>query len=248
MRFRTKIMVSAGVLFAAALASAQPPERGRGKGPAPKSSDADPAVARTMNPVVTRMMAFDKNNDGKLTKEEVTDERLHRLFDRADADKDGTVTKEELTALTARELAGRDGPGGPGGGPGGPGGPGGRGRGGPGFPGGRGGPGGPGGFGRGGFGGPPQPGQVLPPFLRETLNLTAEQQKQVEELQKDVDARLDKILTDEQKQRLREMRGRGGRPGFEGGRPGGGRPGGDRPGRGGRPDRPGGDRPARVRR
>src|SRR5947209_19758730 len=34
--------------------------------------------------------------------------------------------------------------------------------------------GGPGG-GRGGFGGPPQPGQILPPFLLDRLNLTAEQ-------------------------------------------------------------------------
>ena len=45
------------------------------------------------------MMAFDKDKDGKLTKAEVSDERLHRLFDRADADKDGFVTKQELTAL-----------------------------------------------------------------------------------------------------------------------------------------------------
>ena len=69
------------------------------------------------------MMAFDKNGDGKLTKSEVTDERLHRLFDRADADKDGSVTKAELTALEAKESGSfRGGPGGfgPPGGPGGP--------------------------------------------------------------------------------------------------------------------------------
>ena len=50
-------------------------------------------------------MAFDKNKDGKLTKDEITDPRLHRLFDRADADKDGVVTREELIALAAQLQA-----------------------------------------------------------------------------------------------------------------------------------------------
>lgn len=96
--------------------------------------------------------------------------------------------------------------------------------------GGRGGPGGPGGFGgpgrggRGGFGGPPQPGQILPTFLQERLNLTAEQKKQLEELQKTTDGKLAKILTDEQQKQLKERPegpgrggfGRGGRGGFGG--------------------------------
>jgi len=64
---------------------------------------------------VDRMMSFDKNKDGKLTKSEITDDRLLRLFDRADADKDGTVTKQELTALAEREPSAP--PGGPGFGP-----------------------------------------------------------------------------------------------------------------------------------
>jgi Spy/CpxP family protein refolding chaperone len=57
------------------------------------------------------------------------------------------------------------------------------------------------------------------------LNLTAEQKKQLEELQKEVDGRLAKILTEEQRKQLQEMRpGPGGRgpgrpPGGEGGRP-----------------------------
>src|SRR5207248_7884756 len=92
------------------------------------------------SPLVIRMMAFDKNKDGKLTRDEVTDERLHRLFDRADANGDGVVTVEELTALAAKIDAeqgpARGGPGGFGGGGFGGGGPGG------------------GGFGGGGSGGP----------------------------------------------------------------------------------------------
>jgi hypothetical protein len=48
------------------------------------------------------------------------------------------------------------------------------------------------------------------------LGLTAEQKKQLEELQKDVDTKLGKILTEAQKKQLQEMR-----PGFG---PGGGPP------------------------
>jgi Spy/CpxP family protein refolding chaperone len=77
----------------------------------------------------------------------------------------------------------------------------------------------PGGFGGppGGPGGPPQPGQVLPGFLQEMLNLTAEQKKQVEELQKEVDAKLAKILTAEQKKTLQQMPGPFSFPGGPGG-------------------------------
>ena len=146
----------------------------------------------------TRMMAFDANKDGKLTREEVTDERLLRLFERADADKDGTVTKAELVALGEKEHV--DDQGGP---------PGGR----PGF----------GGPGFGGPGGPPsRPGEVLSAMFQQRLVLSDEQQEQVAKLQAEVDARLEKILTEDQRSQLRAARQRGpGGPG--GGPPGGGR-------------------------
>ena len=74
-----------------------------------------------------------------------------------------------------------------------------------------------GGFGPGGPGGRmmPQPGVLLPSFLQEALKMTAEQKKQVEELQKEVDAKLAKILTADQLKQLKEMkdRGPGGPPG-----------------------------------
>jgi outer membrane protein assembly factor BamB len=73
----------------------------------------------------------------------------------------------------------------------------------------------------GGFGTPFRPGQVLAPPLQETLKLTPEQKKQLEEFQKEVDDRLNKILTEEQKKELREATagfGRGGAGGFGGGR------------------------------
>ena len=224
------LAVALGVLAAAGTAEqpkekpADPPKTGSRD----RSADTYYVVA-----FVSKMMAFDKNKDGKLTRDEITDERLLRLFDQADTNKDGVVTKEELTALATKMLAdegaGGGRRGGPAGeGPGGPNGPGGRGPGGPGGPGGR---------GPGGFGGPPQPGQVLPAFLQEQLKLTAEQKKELEALQKDVETRLGKILTDDQKKQLKEMgpgSGRG-RPGGPGGRgPGGPPPGGE----GGRPERP----------
>jgi outer membrane protein assembly factor BamB/Spy/CpxP family protein refolding chaperone len=82
---------------------------------------------------------------------------------------------------------------------------------------GRGGRGGPGG--RNGFGGPPQPGQLLPTALQDRLKLNANQKKDVAALQKDVDTKLAKILTESQQKQLKQMRAGGGRggPGGRGG-------------------------------
>src|SRR5471030_1241291 len=57
----------------------------------------------TVDEFVAKLMAFNKAKDGKLTKAELTDPRLHALFDRADANKDGVVTTAELEALFAKE-------------------------------------------------------------------------------------------------------------------------------------------------
>jgi outer membrane protein assembly factor BamB len=111
------------------------------------------------------------------------------------------------TAITDNQKKPRtDGgmPGGPGGFPGG--GPGG-------FPGG-----GPGGFPGGGPGRVPQP-EFMPPFIQEMLRLTADQKQQLEKLKKEADARLDKILTEEQRKQLKQMRAAAPRGGFGGARP-----------------------------
>jgi hypothetical protein len=57
-----------------------------------------------------------------------------------------------------------------------------------------------------GFGGgiPSTPGRVLSSFQQERLKLTDEQKRQVDDLQTDVDARLKKILTEDQQKTLRE--------------------------------------------
>lgn len=132
---------------------------------------------------VARMMEFDANQDGKLTKSEVTDERLARLFDRADTNHDGILTKAELTAFYSAEagaFSGGPGQGGFGGGP--------------------------------GRGGPPNgmhPGQILSQGARQMLELTTAQQTALAALQSEVDAKLGSLLTSEQKARLKEMAQRG---------------------------------------
>jgi outer membrane protein assembly factor BamB len=221
------------VSSAAAVAMAQPPEEPRDGGPRPPARRDDAAA---VNEVVSRMMAFDKNNDGKLTRDEVSDSRMERLFDRIDANHDGVVTKEELTDWATKQAS-EDGGGGP---PRGDMGPpdGGPPRGGP-PPGGQGrrrGQGrGFGGRGFGGFGGRSQPGQIMSASLIETLKLTTEQKKTETTLQKHVDEQLGTILTPKQKQRLKDLASGGGGPGGFG-------PGGFGPGRRGRggPDGPGG--------
>jgi len=192
--------------------SAQPPREGdkdaKGDKGAPPRREGAPRI--TAEDIISRFIALDANKDGKITKDEVTEERGLRLFERADADKDGVVTKEELTAM-AKQMAeageGRR-----------PGAPGGEGR--------------PGAGGPGGRGGPPQPGQIMPMFVQEMLKLTDEQKKELADIQKDVETRINKVLTEDQKKQLQEMRSR-----MQGGRPGG--PAGDRPGA--RPE--GGERP-----
>ena len=180
MRFLVVFFVMATVIMSICIASAQPPGR-RGGPPKPDPSS-----------FVKRMMTFDANQDGQLSKEEVTDPRLIPLFERADENHDGIVTKEELITLYAKEsTSGRGGPGG-------------------GMFGGRG-PGGPGGPGMGGPppGGPPPIGEVLPPHVKDMLRLSTAQRKKIEALQKMVESKLEQILTDEQKQLLDEMRHQG---------------------------------------
>jgi hypothetical protein len=82
--------------------------------------------------------------------------------------------------------------------------------------------GGPGGFG-GGFGARMgAPGQIMPAFLQDMLKMTDEQKKQLADLQKEVDGKMDKILTDDQKKQLKELTERG--PGGKGGKGGKGDP------------------------
>ena len=200
------VAVSASVMLLASMSLAQPPGGPGGRGGPGRSEGGPGRGGSASNGMVTQLMSYDKNKDGKLAKDELTDTRLQRIFERADADKDGFVTKDELTTMFTKSMAEsgtqRGGPGGPGGG-------------------------------RGGRFGPPQPGQILPDFMQDELKLTDAQKKQLATLQKEITAKLNKILTDEQQKQLKEMGERS--PGGPGGGPGG--PGGERSGRPDRPDR-----------
>jgi hypothetical protein len=87
----------------------------------------------------------------------------------------------------------------------------------------------------------PQPGEILPAPLHDMLSLTAEQKKQIAELQKETDAKIERILTADQRAQLKRLREDiVGGPGDFGPGPGGGvgpgrgGPGGRGPGPGGR--------------
>ena len=122
-----------------------PGERGRGGfGERGGRGPEVPGGGGSVEELVGRIMAMDKNGDGKLTQDELP-ERMQSLMTRGDENKDGVLTKEEVTKLAQKEASASGG--GPGelgergeGGRGRFGGPGGRGEGG--FRGGRGGPGG----------------------------------------------------------------------------------------------------------
>jgi hypothetical protein len=192
------------VALAATTLLAQPPARGgRDRNGREESGDSVEAA-------LARLMKFDANGDGKLTKEELTDKRLQPLFERADANQDGIATREELSAALSRDAAGPRRPGGEDGPP-------------DGAPGPRGGA-----RGRGPEGRAPEgreggrafrPGVILPPHLQDDLKLSDEQRREIDALQKETDSRLAKILTAEQQQQLREIGVRG--PGQFGPPPGG---------------------------
>jgi hypothetical protein len=91
------------------------------------------------------------------------------------------------------------------------------------------------GKGKDGKGGPPrfELGQIFPPPLEAELKLTPAQEKELDIIKKDLKAKLDKLLTADQKKTVENFRPRG--PGGMGG------PGGDKGGKGG-PGGPGGDK------
>ena len=109
-----------------------------------------------------------------------------------------------------------------------------------------------------GKGGPPrfELGQVLPPHLIDELNLTPEQQTELEKIQKDLKTKLDKLLTEDQKKAIQNFRprgpggpmekggGEGGKGGAKGGSGGEGGKGGAKGGKGGGKGGEGDDRPA----
>src|SRR5690242_16347443 len=92
-RLPTSALLAALVL--AGMAVAQPPDRKQGP---PRGLDL--LIPDTPNPVsvddiVERIMSFDKNKDGKVTKDELP-ERMHHLIEQGDTNKDGALDRDEV--------------------------------------------------------------------------------------------------------------------------------------------------------
>jgi len=86
---------------------AQPPipppqEEGRGvRGPSTDPAQPPPV---SVEDIVERIMAFDKNKDGKITKDELP-ERMHHLIELGDTNKDGALDKDEIRKLATKLAA-----------------------------------------------------------------------------------------------------------------------------------------------
>jgi hypothetical protein len=67
-----------------------------------------PPILRTIatDDLIERLMQYDKNGDGKVTKDELP-ERMHSLIEQGDTNKDGALDREEI-----KRMAERAGPGG----------------------------------------------------------------------------------------------------------------------------------------
>lgn len=64
---------------------------------------ANPDVAKQVEPLVNKLMALDRDKDGKLSRKEAVG-RLADNFDRTDANRDGFIDRQELTAAITKIL------------------------------------------------------------------------------------------------------------------------------------------------
>lgn len=100
--FGWTLVLTAGTVFLVPVGSAQ--EAKQEAGTEKKEAKPDGSNPRLgVDDMVDRMLAFDKNKDGKLTQDELP-ERLQNLIEKGDLDQDGALVKDEI-----RKLAGTPG-------------------------------------------------------------------------------------------------------------------------------------------
>ena len=97
---RYSLIAALALSASPAFAQPGPPPDRPGRGP-----DAGGGAAPNVDSQIERLLTFDANKDGTLAKSELTDERLHALFERVDANHDGKATKSELKELLTKETA-----------------------------------------------------------------------------------------------------------------------------------------------
>jgi hypothetical protein len=99
------LLISAVVaaLIVGGVAVAQLPDQKQG----PLRGLARPSPI-SVDDIVERIMAFDKNKDGKVTKDELP-ERMHHLIAEGDLNKDGALDKEEVKKLVTKLTTARGG-------------------------------------------------------------------------------------------------------------------------------------------
>lgn len=159
----------------------------RNGGPPPGGPGGPGGVGMNPQELMKRLAALDTNGDGALTSNEVTDPGLLGLMQRADSNGDGSVTQAEVEAVLSGQGGQQTGGGGVMGPP-------------PGMNGMK----------------PPRPGEILPEFMQQQLQMTAEQKQQLALLQLQVDAQLKQILSADQIALLQSAAPPGG-PGGPGG-------------------------------
>lgn len=157
----------------------------RNGGPPPGGQGGPGGFGMNPQELMQRLAALDTNGDGALTSNEVTDPGLLGLMQRADTNGDGSVTQAEVEAVLSGQGGQQNGGGNMMGPP-------------PGMNGMK----------------PPRPGEILPEFMQQQLQMTAEQKQQLAVLQQQVDAQLKQILTAEQIALLQSAAPPGGPGGF----------------------------------
>ena len=83
------------------------PRMGRGRGRRGGEEQGQPG-AGTADEAVKTYLAFDKNGDSKLARDEVP-ERMQGIFERGDSNHDGLLTADELRAMSRAQQAGTGG-------------------------------------------------------------------------------------------------------------------------------------------
>lgn len=73
---------------------------GRGAGPDGPPRDREAGRTGNVDDMLARVLSFDKNEDGKLTKDEIP-ERMQGMLTRGDTNEDGALDKEELAKIAA---------------------------------------------------------------------------------------------------------------------------------------------------